>query len=90
MEAYEYKRLFGDSTHLILVTSASHMPRSVSIFKRAGLSPVPAPANHLVKKPEVKPLLWWFPSSKNIEKSESAIHEYVGMLWYRLEDNLQD
>jgi uncharacterized SAM-binding protein YcdF (DUF218 family) len=45
MEATEYKRLFGDSARLILITCAVHMPRAVYLFRKAGLDPIAAPTN---------------------------------------------
>jgi len=83
-EATNYKEVFGDTGTLIVVTSAAHMPRSIYLFKKTGLNPIAAPANFLVKKGTKKPPYYWLPSSGNIEKMESAIHEYIGLLWYRL------
>jgi len=84
MEALEYKRNFGEETQLILVTSAIHMPRSIYLFCKAGLKPIPAPANFITSKNEKKKFWFWLPNSRNIKKMEAAIHEYVGILWYRI------
>jgi uncharacterized SAM-binding protein YcdF (DUF218 family) len=84
MEASEYKRLFGDTATLVLVTSAIHMPRAMYLFQKAGLNPLPAPTDHLIKKGEKTNPLFWMPKAGNIAKTESAIHEYVGILWYKI------
>lgn len=83
-EALIYKQTFGDSSKLILVTSAAHLPRAMMLFKKAGLNPIAAPADYLVKSRKKWFFFFWIPSSGNIEKMESAIHEYVGMAWYML------
>lgn len=83
-EAMEYQRLFADTCQLIVVTSAIHMPRSMYLFQKAGLNPIAAPTNHLVKKSEQPNPYYGMPSSDNIKKMEAAIHEYVGLLWYKL------
>lgn len=84
-EANEYKRLFADSVQLVLVTSAIHMSRAMYLFQKTGLDPLAAPTNHLVKKGQQKKDFWyWLPSSGNIKRMESAIHEYVGLFWYKL------
>jgi len=80
MEAAEYKRLFGDKAQLVLVTSAVHMPRAMYLFRQAGLKPIAAPTNHLVKYSNERDLWFWVPNSGNIQMVESAIHEYAGML----------
>ena len=80
MEATEYKRLFGASAQLMLVTSAAHMPRAMYLFRQAGLNPIAAPTNHLVKYCNERDLWFWVPNSGNIQKTESVIHEYAGML----------
>jgi len=83
-EALEYQRLFGrDSVQLILVTSAMHMPRAMYLFQKAGLDPIPAPTDHLVKKSKHVDPWFWMPSSANINKMEIVIHEYVGLAWYK-------
>jgi uncharacterized SAM-binding protein YcdF (DUF218 family) len=79
-EASEYKRLFGDTARIILVTSAMHLPRAVQLFHNIGLDPIPAPTNHLYKKGKLPDRWSWVPSSGNLRKTESAIHEYVGMI----------
>lgn len=43
-EAAAVKEAIGDAPFL-LVTSASHLPRAMIFFRRAGLTPLPAPAN---------------------------------------------
>jgi uncharacterized SAM-binding protein YcdF (DUF218 family) len=83
-EATEYKRLFGAAAQLVLVTSAIHMPRSMMLFRKAGLQPVAAPANHVIKKGGKRDFWFWMPSADHINKTEAAIHEYAGMLWYKL------
>jgi len=87
MEATEYKRLFGDSAQLILVTSAIHLPRAVYLFKKAGLHPMPAPAGYMVKENKKRRLDFWIPSSENIKRTEAVIHEQVGILWSKLGGN---
>ncbi len=83
-EALIYKQMFGDSADLVLVTSAIHIPRAMYLFRKAGLNPIAAPADFMIKNRKRKSISYWFPSAKNIEKMEGAIHEYVGLLWYRM------
>ncbi len=80
MEAAEYKRLFVERAQLVLVTSAVHMPRAMYLFRQAGLNPIAAPTNHLVKNSKDRDPWFWVPASGNIQMVESAIHEYAGML----------
>lgn len=83
-EAQEYKRLFGDTAPLILVTTAMHMPRAMYAFEKTGLQPIPAPTNHIIKCAGKDCGAKWWPSAGNISKMERAIHEYAGLLYYRL------
>lgn len=79
-EAKEYKRLFGEQIQLILVTSATHMPRAMYLFKKEGLNPIPAPTNFKNKNKQKLRPFFWKPSSDNIKNLEAAIHEYVGLI----------
>ena len=83
-EATECKRLYGDTAQLVIVTSAIHMPRAMYLFQKAGLDPIAAPTSHLIKKGKKRNFWFWIPVSDNIKKTEAAVHEYVGMLWYNL------
>ena len=79
-EALPIKKLLGDKK-FIIVTSASHMKRSMLIFKKLNLNAIAAPTNYLSH--EEKSLKEYF-SGKNIRKIEIAIHEYLGLIWYKI------
>jgi uncharacterized SAM-binding protein YcdF (DUF218 family) len=68
---------------LILVTSAFHMPRSMLTFKKAGLMAVPAPTDYRAKRTQ---LTWadFIPDASRLEIARLALHEYAGILYYRL------
>ena len=72
----------------VLVTSASHMPRAMAMFKKAGLKPIPAPVDHQIKQTQVYDPGSFFPTAGNIEKAETAIHEYLGLIWGKLQRQL--
>jgi uncharacterized SAM-binding protein YcdF (DUF218 family) len=70
----------------VLVTSASHMPRAMALFRKAGIEPVPAPVGFLTRmEPEGKgnPRVF-LPNTDALTKSEIAVHEYIGMLWSKV------
>ena len=83
-EAKIIQSMIGENP-FVLVTSAVHMPRSVALFKKQQMNPIPAPVGHLAKKRQGKihPGAF-FPDAKNIKKIESAIHEYLGIVWAKL------
>ena len=56
------KSMLGDR-HFILVTSASHMPRSIALFRKLGMDPLPAPTMHKVIETEYWTAGQFFPSS---------------------------
>jgi len=65
-----------------LVTSAYHMPRSMESFQKMGANPIAAPADFKIK--ESYDILDFFPDAENLRNSDIALHEYFGILWYRL------
>jgi uncharacterized SAM-binding protein YcdF (DUF218 family) len=68
----------------ILVTSASHMPRSMALFKKLGMHPIPAPTDHLVKECQKISPGMFYPSANGLCKAERAFYEYLGLAWAKL------
>lgn len=68
-----------------LVTSATHMPRSMALFEHQGLHPIAAPCDYTPflyeKKRSLTRLL---PRLSNIEHFNVAWHEYLGLLWAKI------
>jgi len=66
----------------LLVTSASHMPRSVGSFRRAGWEVLPWPVNYSTAPGGAG----WFdpPFSFRLGQAEWAVREYVGLVAYWL------
>ena len=67
----------------ILVTSATHMPRSMALFRNQGMEPIPAPAGHIVKKRQGLTPGMFFPNAGELNQTERAVYEYLGMAWAR-------
>lgn len=67
-----------------LVTSALHMPRAVYLFEQAGMRVVPAPTRYLSAGPSDYDWRGWVPSAHNLEYARQAWHEYLGLLWARI------
>lgn len=69
------------NNRFILVTSASHMARSVALFKAKGMNPIPAPTGYRVKQIQKISPSMFFPSSNGIDKMERVVYEYLGTAW---------
>jgi len=71
-----------DDEPFFLVTSAYHLPRAIETFQKARTNPIPAPADFKIEKNY--DILDFFPDAQNLRNSDIALHEYFGILWYRL------
>ena len=78
-EAKLIKDMVKDN-RFFLVTSAGHMPRSMALFKKYGMTPVAAPTNHYSRKNVTFDFWWAIPSADNLEKSELAFYELLGFV----------
>jgi uncharacterized SAM-binding protein YcdF (DUF218 family) len=67
-----------------LVTSASHMPRSMALFRKQGMNPIPVSTDHRVKESQGFSPRSIFPNASGIGKTERAFYEYLGILWAKL------
>jgi uncharacterized SAM-binding protein YcdF (DUF218 family) len=82
-EAQELKRTLGEQPFL-LVTSAWHMPRAMALCEKAGLHPVAAPADYMLR---VDADSGWASLTFDLgalERSTKAIHERLGLFWAKL------
>jgi len=75
--------IVGDE-RFVMVTSASHMPRAMALFRKSGMEPIPAPTDYLVKKPLKFSPGVFFPGAGNLRRMERAFHEYLGLAWASL------
>ncbi|RJY16390.1 YdcF family protein [Parashewanella spongiae] len=82
-EAVYLKQLQGGAPFR-LVTSATHMPRAIAIFKQRGLVPEPAPTDFINS-----PSKWWRLEAKQLNASQRAIHEYLGLAWFHIKSVLK-
>ena len=68
-----------------IITDAAQMLRAVMHFRNAGLQPIPAPTNFIIRKNNIPhSYTYYFPSSGNIRNMEIVIQEYLGMLWAKM------
>ena len=70
----------------VLVTSAGHMPRAMGVFRKQGIECLPAPVEFYTTY--ALGLFDYLPSPRNLVLSDLAVHEYLGLLWYRLQGRL--
>jgi len=80
-------------THVILVTSAMHMPRSMALFAKYDLDVTAAPTDFLATDGEIAyyaqpdlgvQLVHFLPDAGSLDKTSRAIKELIGIVIYRL------
>lgn len=67
---------------ILLVATALHMPRTLAAFRKQGYQPIPAPAEvqrWIARMPHT-----WLPHRGMLYFSRACLHEYIGLLYYRL------
>jgi len=67
---------------VMLVTHGCHMRRAAAAFAKAGFTVFPAPTMRYAGHP-LQPLDL-LPSAGGLMQSRTALHEWLGWLWYRL------
>ncbi len=70
--------------NLLLITSASHMPRSNACFKKAGLSCDLFPTDHYTKARSYDASQIIVPSAEALNNWVALLHEWFGMLSYKI------
>lgn len=69
-------------SRILLVTDSMHMPRAKAMFKRVGLEVIAAPTAFIAQKPLT--VVDFIPTANALRDSHYALHEWIGLLWYRL------
>jgi uncharacterized SAM-binding protein YcdF (DUF218 family) len=69
---------------ILLVTSASHMPRAAATFRKAGFQVIPAPADFQTGWSPLFGFAEWLPDANYLGWSNAAIREWGSFLGYRL------
>lgn len=76
--------LAGEPTHVLLVTSAFHIPRAVALFERQGLRVTPYPVDLRVDTARIFTLRDLLPSARALLDAETALREWLGRVVYRV------
>jgi len=79
--AVEVRRLLPNTRRIVLVTDASHLPRSAAVFRKQGFDVAPYPCTYLTAAGSWDPFDF-LPCSDGLARVNIAIHEYVGMAAY--------
>jgi uncharacterized SAM-binding protein YcdF (DUF218 family) len=69
--------------HVLLVTSAIHMPRAAATFRKVGFDVIPVPADFLTGWERSFSIFDWFPGTGALRDSSNAMHEWLGFWVYR-------
>ncbi len=65
-----------------LVTDAVHMRRAQQVFRHHGFEVVAAPTTFMAQGP--LRVIDFVPHARELARSSYALHEWVGLVWYRL------
>ena len=80
---YSYKLLSpGPRERWVLITSASHMPRSVGVFLKAGWKPIPFPVDFSTYGPDQRQ--FGLDMIGGLRKFATGLNAWAGLLVYRL------
>ena len=69
--------------NILLVTSASHMPRALATFRTMGIKAIPSPTDYRVVDREKFTVFDLLPDAEALAGTTQAIKEYLGLMVYR-------
>lgn len=69
---------------ILLVTSGFHLPRALACMKRYGVDAAPYAVDRQGLTPDRLSRIVSFELLDNLDRTQLALHEYVGLLYYRL------
>jgi uncharacterized SAM-binding protein YcdF (DUF218 family) len=79
------KKILKDNSisKVLLVTHAYHMPRAMWSFQEVGITPIAAPTMFYKRNTSEPELVDYIPSAGALNQTRIALHEYIGLLWYK-------
>ena len=83
-ECIAVKNLIGKKKSIILVTSAFHMKRAKSIFEKKGFNVIPYKVDYKSPPDLSLNFIDFLPSSSGLRRTEIALRELLGRLYYSL------
>jgi uncharacterized SAM-binding protein YcdF (DUF218 family) len=73
-----------DGERFLLVTSAAHMPRSMALFRKQGMEPIPAPVGQMVADDGGLSPGEFFPGPDGLKRSTVLFYEWLGIAWAKM------
>jgi len=70
--------------HIILVTTAWHMPRAELLFRQGGFDVTPFPVDYVTHETVSPGLFGLLPTPDGLVASSIAVREYLGLIYYKL------
>lgn len=64
---------------IVLVSHASHLPRAVKDFERAGFTVLAAPTQFTIEASGYSPIERWTPQHESLANSRRSLHEWLGL-----------
>lgn len=79
------KKILKDNSisNVLLVTHAYHMPRAMWSFQEVGITAIAAPTVFYKRNTSESELVDYIPSAGALKQTRIALHEYIGLLWYK-------
>ena len=68
-----------EDAEIVLITSASHMPRSIGSFQAVGINPIPYPVDYKTSRSGIK---WTLFYRNGMTLMHTALHEWIGLTAY--------
>ena len=82
-EAVAVRGILKNKQKIILVTSAFHMTRALSVFERNGFKVVPYPVDFKVSEQSIT-LMSFLPHAGGMGQTDLAIRELIGIAFYKI------
>jgi uncharacterized SAM-binding protein YcdF (DUF218 family) len=85
-EAKAVRKIAGERrwSHLILVTTAWHMPRAMLLFRHTGLQLTSFPVGELVNPSAPITVIDFLPTAAALQHSETGLRELLGTAYYEI------